>query len=268
MSAISNAGTSSSLLYLGVQSGGIEFGSNPPSDPTVGADTAADGSSGTTTPGAIGASPLTDLRSLIESAVTTAVNQLPPDSSPQDIFQAIRSAVEDALKASGLDPSQLIGHHGGHHHHQAEGIPADDSSADNSAATSTDPDGDGDTNQQTSTDPLLALLEATAGNLAAPQSLPGDASTGGSGVATVPSGPGVIGLFATGPNAAEALTSLVQQLSASGNTPAGQGGNSSAPTNSLLAVLQGVSAGGLDLTGVFQALFQNFPNGSGLDVQV
>src|SRR5206468_5286168 len=102
-------------------------------------------------------SPLGDLRSQLETAVTNSLNQLPADSSPEDIFKAVRSAVQDTLKANGLDPSQIAGHRGGghHHHHHAGGASGSgDPSAPAPNASASDPDGDGD-NSQATNDPLL-----------------------------------------------------------------------------------------------------------------
>ena len=262
MSAISNVGTSSSLLYLSTQAGGVDSIDDPAADSTSVAGTAANGPAAATITGGTATSPLADLRSQIESAVTGAVSQLPAGSSPRDILQAVRSAVEDTLKANGLDPSQIGGRHGGHHHHHAQGISADPTLA----ATGADPDGDGDSDQQAAADPLLAALDATAGNpTPAPSLLAAERQQlQGSKRCSRRRDRSLRHRIACG----RCVSSLVQQLSGNTSTQSdSQNGKPAAQANSLLAALQGSSSGGLDLTGVFKALFQGFPNGTGLDVQ-
>lgn len=267
MSAISGSSTSASLLYLAIQSSASSACDNPSMGSTAGAgdaaaaQTNASGSSSQT-------SPLGDLRSQIETAVTDSLNQLPADSSPEDIFKAVRSAVQDTLKANGIEPSQIGGHHGGHHHHHAGGAGgAGGASGDSSSVSSTsDPDGDG--NSQ-ATDPLLVALDATAGTPNTTQSATGSTdatSTAVTGQSTQPA-TNLLALFAAGPNAADALSTLVQQLTGGGSQSDQNGGQS--PTASrLLTALQNNSSGTLSLTDIFQQLFQNFPNGTGLDVKV
>jgi hypothetical protein len=255
MSAITNVNNSSSLIYPASQA------SLPDStdDSTAGASivTPANGSQQSNSTGSTTTSPLGDLRTQIETAVTNAVSQLPAGSSPQDILSSVRSAVEDTLKANGLDPQQIRGHggHGGHHHH-AHGAGG------GSLAASTDPDGDGD--QQNAADPLLAAVGSSPENPVTPQ----PAITG----ANPSSSSSLLALFASGPGAANALTTLLQQLSGA-STAGGQsnsGGNQSSSANPLLSALQNNNnnSNGLDLTAVFQQLFQGFPNGTALDVQI
>ncbi|HEY2412028.1 MAG TPA: hypothetical protein VGI40_07285 [Pirellulaceae bacterium] len=270
MSAISGSGTSASLLYLAIQSSASSACDDPSMNSTAGAgdaaaaQTPASGSSSQT-------SPLGDLRSQIETAVTNSLNQLPADSSPEDIFKAVRSAVQDTLKANGIEPSQIGGHHGGgHHHHHAGGAGgAGGASSDSSGVSSaSDPDGNGDGNSQT-TDPLLAALDATAGTPNTTQSATGSTdatTTAATGQSTQPTN-NLLALFASGPNATDALSTLVQQLTGSGS-PNGQNGGQSQTASPLLSALQNNSSGTLSLTDIFQQLFQNFPNGTGLDVKV
>jgi hypothetical protein len=250
MSAITNVNNSSSLIYLASQAGSAYS----TDDSTAGANvvTPADGSQQSSSGGSPTTSPLGDLRTQIETAVTNAVSQLPAGSSPQDIFNSVRSAVEDTLKANGLDPQQIRGH-GGHHHH------AHGAGGGGGAGSATDPDGD---NDQNTTDPLLAALGSSPENPVTTQTTTTDPSQSSS--------TSLLALFASGPGSANALTTLLQQLS--GASSAGGQSNSdpnqSSPGNSLLTALQNNDSSGLDLTAVFQQLFQGFPNGSALDVQV
>jgi len=250
MSAITNVNNSSSLIYLASQA------SLPDSadDSTAGASivTPANGSQQSTSSGSTTTSPLGDLRTQIETAVTNAVSQLPAGSSPQDILSSVRSAVEDTLKVNGLDPQQIRGP-GGHHRH-AHGAGG------GSLTAATDPDGDGD--QQNTADPLLAALGSSPENPVTTQ----PAITGSS----QSSSNSLLALLASGPGTANALTTLLQQLSGA-PTAGGQsnsGGNQSPAGSSLLAALQNNNSSGLDLTAVFQQLFQGFPNGTALDVHV
>jgi hypothetical protein len=272
MSAISGSSTSASLLYLAIQSSASGACDNSNMGSTAGT---GDAGAAQTTQSGSGSqtSPLGDLRSQIETAVTNSLSQLPAGSSPEDIFKAVQSAVQDTLKANGIEPSQIGGHHGGHHHHQAGGAggAGNASSASSGTSSTSDPDGDGDGNSQT-TDPLLAALEATAGTANTTQSATGTTDTtdttdtGVSGQTTQPAN-NLLALFATGPNASDAISTLVQQLTGGGSQN-GQTGGQSQTTSPLLSALQNNSSGTLSLTDIFQQLFQNFPNGTGLDVQV
>lgn len=253
MSAITNVNSSSSLVYLASQAGATDS----TDDSTAGGTsvTPADSSQQSSSSGSGTASPLADLRGQIETAVTNAVSQLPAGSSPQDILNSVRSAVEDTLKANGLDPQQIRGH-GGHHHHHAHGA--------GGAASSTDPDGDGDTDQQATTDPLLAALGSSPEKPTPTQATLGAATPSSSSTS-------LLALIASGPGPIDALSSLLQQLSGGASTSGGQSGtsgNQSSPASSLLSTLQNSSGNGPDLTGVFRQLFQGFPNGTALDVQV
>jgi hypothetical protein len=238
--SIASVGSSSTLLFSQVEASDFDSADDAAPDPGTGTAAVA-GQDGALLADSPAISPLADLRSQIETAVTSAVAQLPDGSSPQDLFRAIRSAVEETLKANGLNPRQLAGHHGGHHHRQAQNVSADLGGAAGG-------DQDSSSTQHANADPLLA----------------GDPSA-------APTASGVA-LFAAGPNATDALAALVQQLSGSDNSQPGQIGSQSTsqstPFSSLLPALQGSSAGGTDLTAVFQALFQNFPNGTGLDVRI
>jgi hypothetical protein len=270
MSAISGFSTSASLLYLAIRSSASGACDSPSTGSTGGAGDAA--AAQTPTSGSSSqTSPLGDVRSQIEAAVTNSLNQLPADSSPEDIFKAVRSAVQDTLKANGIEPSQIGGHHGGgHHHHHAGGAGgADSASVDSSGVSSaSDPDGDGDGNSQT-TDPLLAALDATAGTPNTTPSATGNtraATTAVTGQSTQPAN-NLLAIFSAGPNAANALPTLVQQLTGSGSQN-GQNGGQSQSASPLLTALQNNSTGPLSLTDIFKQLFQNFPNGTGLDVKV
>jgi hypothetical protein len=77
----------------------------------------------------------------------------------------------------------------------------------------------------------------------------------------------LLALFAAGPHAADALSTLLQQLTGGGSQN-GQTGGQSQTASPLLTALQSNSSGTLSLTDIFQQLFQNFPNGTGLDVKV
>ncbi len=274
MSAISGSSTSASLLYLAIQSSasGPSWASGACDDPSMDS-TAGTGDSAAAQTTATGSSsqssPLGDLRSQIETAVTNSLNQLPADSSPEDIFKAVQSAVQDTLKANGIEPSQIGGHHGGgHHHHHAGGAGGAGGAAGDSSGVSSTNDADGDDGSQ-ATDPLLAALDATAGTpntTQSPADGTGDTSTAVAAQATEYSN-SLSALFATGPNAVDALTTLVQQLSGGGSQN-GQGDGQSQTTSPLLASLQNTSGSKPSLTDIFQQLFQNFPNGTGLDVKV
>jgi len=274
MSAISGSSTSASLLYLAIQSSDSRpsWASGTCDDPSMDSPAGAGNAGATQTTASDSSSqtsPLGDLRSQIESAVTNSMNQLPANSSPEDIFQAVRSAVEDTLKANGIEPSQIGGHHGGgHHHHHAGGTGGSGGAIGDSSGVSSTNDADGDDDSQ-STDPLLAALEATAGTPNTTQSPAG--STGDSNIASADlsteSTNSLLALFATGKNAGDALPTLVQQLTGGGSQN-GQSGGQSQTTRPLLAALQNTSGGKLGLTDIFQQLFQNFPNGTGLDVKV
>jgi hypothetical protein len=267
MSAISGSSTSASLLYLAIQSstGGDCDDSSMDSTATAGDSAAAQSiASGSN----LQSSPLGDLRSQIETAVTNSLNQLPADSSPEDIFKAVRSAVQDTLKANGLAQSQIGGHRGGgHHHHHAGGAGgvAGDSLG---LSSTTEADSDGDEDSQTS-DPLLAALEATSGTSDVTQSATsgmGNTSTSVTGQTTQPANR-LLAAFSTGPNAGDAISALLEQLTGGGSQN-GQTGGKSQTGGSLLSALQNNSSGTLNLSEIFQQLFQGFPNGTGLDVQV
>jgi hypothetical protein len=251
MSAITNVNTSSSLVYLASQAGSTDS----TDDSTAGGSisTPVNGNQQTGSTGSAATSPLADLRGQIETSVTKAVSQLPAGSSPQDILDAVRSAVEDTLKANGLDPQQVRGLGGGHHHHHAHGAGA--------AASATDPDGDAD--QQNTTDPLLASLGSSPEKPAPTQPALGAATPSSSST-------NLLALIASGPGSTNALSSLLEQLSGGASAGGGQSGTSGNPSSrasSLLTALQNNTASGLDLTGVFKQLFQGFPNGTALDVQ-
>jgi ABC-type transporter Mla subunit MlaD len=121
---------------------------------------------------------------------------------------------------------------------------------------------DGDENS-TTTDPLLAVIETAASTSNTTQSATGSAGAT-SGIVTNQSTQlvkNLLALFATGPNATDALSTLVEQLTG-GSSQNGQ------IASQLLATLRNNSSGTLSLTDIFQQLFQRFPNGTGLDVKV
>jgi hypothetical protein len=233
--------------------------------------------------------PLSSLRSQIETAVTDAVNNLGPSSSPSDLIHAIQNAVQQTLKANGIDPQLFSGIRGGHHHHHAQGSQA----ASQSTSGGGDSDGDNDGSSQVSQqDPLLAALQNSTSAPQTTSSTSGDSDGDGDG-----SGPstqqndvllaalqasgnangnatslfalllgGTSGQSATsdplsssqaGGNGGLDLASLFTQLLGNATGHAGQ-------TNPL-ASWQTAANGSLDLTSVFAQLFAHFPNGSGVD---
>jgi len=226
MSGISSVGSGSSSLYPLITS-------NPDPTDTVGTDATDSNSTASqdisSTSGSLTTSPLGDLRDQIETAVTNAVSQLPAGSSPQDIFSAVKGAVQDTLKANGLDPKNITGQHHGHHHHaHAAG-----------GGGGADGGNDGDADDQsgnknpltapgtTSADALVTLLQQITGNNSQNPTPSGSADP----------------------------TSLI--------TPS----NTATQTSSLLSALQNNNSGGVNLTNIFVQLFQGFPSGTGLDVR-
>jgi hypothetical protein len=227
MSGISSVGSSNPSLYPLTTSNSGDVADTISTDIT-GAGSTAISQDSSSSGGTQTTSPLGDLRDQIETAVTDAVNQLPPDSSPDDVFSAVKNAVHDTLKANGLDPQQVGGQHHGHHHHaHAAG-----------GGASGGNDGDADD------------LQDDANPLTAP-----------------------------GTTSADALVTLLQQLTGGDSQNAATADSASDPTSligpsnsatqatSLLSALQNNSGNGVNLTNVFAQLFQGFPNGTGLDVR-
>ena len=215
-------------------------------------------------------SPIQDLRSQLESAVTTALNNLSPSSSPSDVISAVRDAVKKTLQANGINPdSTTTKGAGGHHHHHshggggasaaggssgASGTSSAGGTSSASGSSGTDSDGDSDGSGSSSATSLLQALGAT------PTTTSSSSSSGGgsSGASTSASNPQTIG---------DVLTNLVRQLDASVSAS----GNTSDPTqqlqNPLLAAIAGGGGGqGANFNSLFAQLFQGFPNGSGVDV--
>jgi hypothetical protein len=274
MTQIGNIGPGNSQLYqfLTASTAGPTDSSNAAaSDPLLAAD--ATSSSVTT--------PLSDLRGQIETAVTDAVNNLGPSSTPSDLIQAIQNAVQQTLKANGIDPQQFAGIQGGHHrHHHAASSQAAPQSTSGGGDSDGDSDGSGTTTQQ---DPLLAALQSatsasqTAGGdlgsqstqqndpllaaLQASGSNNGNATSlfalliGGSSGQSATSDP--LSSSQAGGNGGLDLASLFTRLLGNANAQPGQ-------ANSL-ASSQSTANGSLDLTSLFAQLFAHFPNGSGVD---
>jgi hypothetical protein len=282
---ISNVGPGNIQLYqlLSASTTGQTDGATATTpDPTSAASdpllSAATGSSSITTP-------LGDLRSQIETAVTDAVNNLGPSSTPTDLITAIQNAVQQTLKANGIDPQQFPGIQGHHHHRHAQGSQAAPQST-GGGDSDGDNDGSGTTTQQ---DPLLAALQGSTGASQTTSAASGDSSgdnagssqntqpneillaalqtsgngngsstsilallVGGSSGQSNPSDP--LGSTQAGGNGGSDLASLFEQLLGNAN---GQAGSSASP--------QATSNGSPDLTSVFAQLFAHFPNGSGLN---
>jgi len=232
MSAIASIGSRTSTplnypaAYGTVDSAGAAPAESAATSNSPESSPASTANTNSASPNAAATGPLSDLRQQLETAITQSVDQLPAGSSPQDVFQAVRSAVEGTLKANGIDsqqvsgPSAPAGHHHGHHAHGAG--PA--AGGGSSSGSSTDSDGDGDNDGATAADSLLA---------------PGTTS-------------------------ADALTQLLQALSAGEpSAPSAAAGN--APASGSTAAGKG-SPGATGLPAIFRQLFQGFPNGTGLDV--
>ncbi len=224
MTSISSLGSNNAQIYQYQLLAGTANPSSSDSSQCASASTAA------ATPGTSGSatSALSDLRSQIEDSVTQAVNQLDASASPKDIAAAVKNAVQQTLKANGIEPNQAgaVGVH--HHHAHGAGGPPPASSG------GTDADGDNDGDSTTSqTDPgsdLLTLLQALQNNASSSSTSDGTNSAGS--VA----------------NSDPLLAALSGKSDASGNT------NGSASSTDKLA-------------SIFKQLFANFPNGTALDVQ-
>jgi hypothetical protein len=78
---------------------------------------ASDGSTqstvGSNSSPSLGASAPSGLKDSLLSAISDALQNAPSTDSPQDLFQAIYDAIDKALRANGIDPTQLARGQGG-----------------------------------------------------------------------------------------------------------------------------------------------------------
>jgi hypothetical protein len=238
MAGISGVGSGSSAIFPLTASGNADADSSDVNFSSGALGVSADDASG----GAAATSPLADLRGQIETAVGSALEQLPPGSSPQDVFSAIQGAVQNTLKANGLDPQQILSQGHGHHHHHARGAPAGGGGAAGN---------DGDADDQQSSNPLTAPGSTSADALVTLlQQITGSADSQGAATGGQPEANG----------AASQTDPLLSTLESSTGSAAG-------PTNSLLSALQSSASGGVHVQNIFLQLFQDFPSGTGLDVR-